>query len=169
MTKSRSIEQVDSMLLCEYILQRGGKMSHLKLQKLLYYIQALHLAYFDQPIIEDDFEAWLHGPVSRKVYNEIKGLSILYSEISFSAKDWETETPEKILQRTITGDQIDLVDEIIDEFGKLTSSQLENLTHSEDPWINAREGYGVADRCEVIIPKEVMRTYYKQHIYEGED
>jgi uncharacterized phage-associated protein len=27
-------------------------MSHLKLQKLLYYVQALHLAYFESPIIE---------------------------------------------------------------------------------------------------------------------
>ncbi len=60
----KEIAKVDSLLLSEFILFKYGPMSHLKLQKLLFYAQALHLAYFDEPIIEDDFEAWVHGPVS---------------------------------------------------------------------------------------------------------
>ncbi|SDF54480.1 alcohol dehydrogenase (NADP+)/uncharacterized zinc-type alcohol dehydrogenase-like protein [Dyadobacter soli] len=36
--------KVDSALLSEYVLQNFGDMSHLKLQKLLYYTQAYHLA-----------------------------------------------------------------------------------------------------------------------------
>ncbi len=165
LTTKKTIHEVDSMILSEYILQRGGAMSHLKLQKILFYVQALHLAYFDEAIIKDDFEAWLHGPVSRVVFDKIKDLSVLHSEIMFAPEQWPNETPQQILERTITSDQLDLVDEVIDSFGKLTSSQLENLTHSESPWIDAREGYGVGDKCEVVIPKEAMRIYYKQSIY----
>jgi uncharacterized phage-associated protein len=163
-TAQKSITTVDSMLLSEYILEKGGAMSHLKLQKILYYIQALHLAYFDKPIITDEFQAWLHGPVSRKIYDELKGYSKLYAEVAFE-KGLDKELPSEILKKTLTADQLELVDEIIDEYGKLTSSQLENLTHSEEPWIEARIGYGVADRCEVVIPIEKMRTYYKKEIY----
>lgn len=164
MTTTKNIRVIDSVLLSEYILERGGKMSHLKLQKILFYIQALHLAYFDAPIIEDEFQAWLHGPVSRKVYDQIKGVSILYTEINYEPAAGGAR-PSEILKAELTADQLDLVDEVIDEYGQLTSSQLEKLTHSEDPWINARRGYGVAERCEEVIPKEAMRQYYKQAIY----
>src|SRR5688572_6613441 len=107
MTTTKTIHKVDSMLLCEYILERGGAMSHLKLQKILYYIQALHLAYFDEPIIEDDFQAWLHGPVSRKIYDQIKGHSKLYSEVGYIKT--EREDPSQVLPHMITGDQLELV------------------------------------------------------------
>ena len=79
--------QVDSTDLCEYILKKVGPMSHLKLQKLLFYVQAYHLAYFDSPIITDSFEAWAHGPVSRKIYNELRDLSTIHREIRYLEDD----------------------------------------------------------------------------------
>jgi uncharacterized phage-associated protein len=166
MKSNRTIQVVDSMLLSEYILQRGGAMSHLKLQKILYYIQALHLAYFEHQIIEDDFQAWLHGPVSRKVYDGIKDLSIIYTEIAFDESQWDkSQTPDIQIESLLTGDQKELVDEVIDKYCKLTSSQLENLSHSESPWIDARKGYSSADRCDVVISKETMKLYYKAQLY----
>ena len=74
MTSIKTIRTIDAVILGEYILETSGAMSHLKLQKLLYYMQALHLAYFDQPLVNDDFQAWLHGPVSRILYDHVKGL-----------------------------------------------------------------------------------------------
>ena len=120
-------------------MQRGGQMSHLKLQKILYYIEALHLAYFDDTLINDEFQAWLHGPVCRRVYDHVKGYSILYTEVAYVAGEGYPD-PHSYLQETLTADQFDLVNEVIDEYGKLTASQLESLTHSENPWINARKG-----------------------------
>jgi uncharacterized phage-associated protein len=169
MKSIRQIQTVDSVLLSEYILQRGGAMSHLKLQKVLYYIQALHLAYFGHQIIEDEFEAWLHGPVSRVVFNRIKDLSVLHAEIMFEESEWQSgQTPAIILESILTSDQKELVDEVIDKYGILTASQLENLSHSESPWLNARKGYGVADRCNVVIPKTEIQEFYKEQIYGGE-
>lgn len=164
MIESTGLQKIDSMLLSEYILQRGGAMSHLKLQKLLYYIEAFHLAYFDESIIDDNFEAWMHGPVSRKVYDTVKGYSILYREVKY-IKDSE-KTPEDILPYILTNDQIEIVNDIIDEYGKLTALQLENLTHSESPWIEARIGYSAEDRCTKIISKDSMRRFYKALLYE---
>ena len=164
-TTIKNLEVVDSIILGEYILERGGRMSHLKLQKILYYIQGLHLAYFEAPLIDDDFQAWLHGPVSRKLYDHVKGHSILYSEVEY-VKTAE-QNPSEVLEDILTQDQMELVNEVIDEYSKLTSSQLENLTHSELPWQEARQGYSAADRCEVVISKETMQTFYKSQIYGG--
>ena len=168
MESGKDLRVVDSLLVCEYILQRGGSMSHLKLQKILYYTQAMHLAYFDRPLIEDDFQAWLHGPVSRKVYDSVKGLSKLYNEVSYSPAQWEAETPDKLLAKMLTDEQFEVVNDTIDGYSKMTSSQLENLSHSEYPWLNARIGYRVADRCEVVIEKSVMAKFYKSQIYNNE-
>ena len=168
MEVGKNIKVVDSFLLCEYILQRGGMMSHLKLQKILYYVQAMHLSYFDAYLIEDDFEAWLHGPVSRKVYDRVKGVSKLYGEIAFSEKEWGVNTPDKQLKKILTDEQLELINDTIDGYSKMTSSQLENLTHSEYPWINARKGYKVEDRCEVVIEKNIIAKFYKSQIYSGE-
>ncbi len=168
MKSVREIKTVDSMLLSEYILQRGGAMSHLKLQKLLFYVQALHLAYFEQPIITDDFEAWLHGPVSRTVFNQVKDLSVLHNEIMFDTNEWQKGyTPDIIIEGMVTEDQKELIDEVIDKYSTLTSSQLENLTHSEQPWIDARKGYGIADKCNVVIPKDEIMKFYKKELYAG--
>lgn len=166
MKSLRAIQVIDSLLLSEYILQKGGAMSHLKLQKILYYIQALHLAYFEHGIIDDEFEAWLHGPVSRKVYNNIKDLSVLYAEIAYDVNQWNIgQTPDILIEAQVTSEQKELIDEVIEQYGKLTSSQLENLSHSESPWINARNGYGSADKCNEVISKDAMKKYYKDQLY----
>ena len=46
--------------------------TNLKLQKLLYYAQGYYLARKNDPLFKEDFIAWEHGPVIRKVYDEYK-------------------------------------------------------------------------------------------------
>ncbi|RYX83992.1 DUF4065 domain-containing protein [bacterium] len=159
-----NLKKLDSLFLCEYILQKCGSMSHLKLQKLLYYIEAYHLAFFEESIIDDDFEAWLHGPVSRKVYNQIKGLSVLYTEISFTLEEGKLSPADEI-QKLITQDQLELVNDVLSELGKMTSSQLETLSHNELPWKESRQSVGVGDRCNKVISKDIMKKFYREELY----
>lgn len=75
------MDKVDSVELAKYIVckmaERGENINHLKLQKLLYYVQVWHLVYSDEPLIDEDFEAWLHGPVLRSVWNYYRTFSIM--------------------------------------------------------------------------------------------
>lgn len=158
------IKSVDAKILSEYIFERGGKMSHLKLQKLLYYVQAFHLAYFDQPIIEDDFQAWLHGPVCRPVFERFRHQSLLYTEFAFYPPPGE-KRPSELLPPMIDEEQIDLVNQVADGYAQLSAKQLEELTHGDAPWMDAREGYGDEERCSSVISKESMRVFYKKFIY----
>lgn len=162
--RKKNISLIDSNHLVDYILMRGGAMSHLKIQKILFYIQAYHLAYFDKPIIEDDFQAWVHGPVSRKIYDSAKDLSILHTELQFVLEQNE-KSPIDIVNHTLTSSQIELIDDVIDELKSLSGLQLENMTHSEQPWLFARRGYEAGERCNVIIPNDLIRDFYKEQIY----
>lgn len=162
------MKQVNTKLLCDYISERGGKMPHLKLQKLLYYVQAFHLAYFDQPLIADDFQAWLHGPVCRPVFDQFKARSLLHTEFAYMRLNGE-RLPSEQLPEKIGEEQFDLVNQVLDGYLQLSPSELEKLTHGDAPWIDARQGYAPEDHCNVVIPKESMRLFYKKFIFGMEE
>lgn len=58
----------------------GDFMSNLRLQKLVYYAQAWHLANYDTPLFEEDFEAWIHGPALPALYHHYEG----YGRVPFA-------------------------------------------------------------------------------------
>lgn len=156
MQATKDISKTSAITLSNFILKHYGPMSHLKLQKLLYYCEAYHLAYFGDSIINENFQAWIHGPVCREVYNALKGRSILYSDISF---DNASNPDEEIA--VLTSSQINLISDVLATLSTWQDGELEAATHREQPWITARRGYMPADRCEVEISKEEMMHFYK--------
>lgn len=156
-------QKVESTELANYILAVVGPMNHLKLQKLIYYLEAYHLAYFDQSLINDEFEAWLHGPVSRQIWDYYKQIANIYDVISVAGN---IETVKKSFEQRITDDQKDFINDVLNEYGGESAYNLECMTHKELPWIEARKGYAFDDKCEVIIKKETMQNYYKQNLYQ---
>src|SRR5271163_1555007 len=47
-------------------------LTHLRLQKLLYYAQGWYLGIFGRALFTNRIEAWRHGPVVPDVYKELK-------------------------------------------------------------------------------------------------
>jgi uncharacterized phage-associated protein len=152
MESIKNLGKVNAQMLADYILQKYGPMSHLKLQKLLYYCESYHLAYFDDNLIPEEFEAWVHGPVCREVYDSLKDSSVLYVDLGFAG----TNNPEAELNNLLSSDQSQLIIDVLNELSAWTGLELENATHSELPWCEARQGLGPADRCEKIISKNTM-------------
>lgn len=148
----------DSILVSKYVIktlkEQNKEINHLKLQKILYYIQAWNLALLNEPLFEEDFEAWLHGPVIRKVWDEYKSHSVLIGELS--------EQDENINVK-FTEDQEDVIEDVIDAYGNKSGYYLESLTHQEDPWKNARK-----QGENTIIKKEEMKKYYRNLYYGAE-
>ena len=155
---------IDSSILAAHIVYKYGPMSHLKLQKLLYFIEGYHLAYFEgKSIIEDDFQAWVHGPVSRKIYNELKDKSILYGDLRYSLEEGEDE-PIKELEKHLSSAQIELIAEVLELYKCESGITLEEITHKQTPWLNARKGYSNGEICENVISKDDMKEYFCRFI-----
>ncbi|RJX12352.1 DUF4065 domain-containing protein [Bacteroides sp. OF03-11BH] len=161
MRVTSSLQKIDSVMLSNYILKHYGPMSHLKLQKLLFYCDAYHLSYFDKELISDKFEAWVHGPVSRKVFDSLKDKSLLYSDIEYinNGEDVDKEFT------SLSSLQQELLKDILSNLSTWTGTELEASTHSEKPWLEARIGYGEADRCHVLISKDTTRVFYKKDLH----
>ena len=130
---------------------------------MLYYVEAYHLAYFEQSFIDDEFEAWLHGPVSRKIWDYYKNIANVYDEISAEGDKREVM---RSFEQKITDDQKELISDVLKEYGKESAYGLECITHEELPWQEARKGYAPGDKCEKKIKKGLMKSYYKQNLYQ---
>jgi uncharacterized phage-associated protein len=150
---------VDSADLANYILAKVPDVKHLKLQKLLYYIEAWHLALEDESIIQDDFQAWVHGPVSQKIWHIYKAQSTLYNIISFD--QGEAEAAVRKLDGTLSPEQKELIADVLEEYGSKTAYALECLTHSEEPWRAARKGVPDGEASNNVISKDMMKKFYR--------
>lgn len=102
-------------------------MTNKKLQKLCYYAKAWYLALKDENLFEDDFQAWVHGPVNYDLY-------LKYKDCGFNRIPM-VETTEL---KNVPEEYIDFASNIFDAYGHLTGGELEIVTHQEDPWIAAR-------------------------------
>ncbi|OON85995.1 hypothetical protein BXO88_09145 [Oribacterium sp. C9] len=132
----------------KYLLEKAGKMSTMKLQKLCYYSQAWSLVWDDAPLFEEDFQAWANGPVCPELFSKTKG------RYSVTAND------ENGGDNNLTDNQKDTIDKVYEHYGKHDAQWLSQLTHMEDPWKNARQGVPSGVGSNNIISKESMALYY---------
>lgn len=123
-------------------------MTHKKLQKLCYYAQAWHLALFKDRFFNSSFEAWIHGPVCPELYHE-------YREYG-----WNNIPMVKTMPGSIDEDDMEFIDMIYEAYGELTGDQLEELSHSEDPWREARKGLEEWEPSHNPIDENLMKKYY---------
>lgn len=152
-----------------FVNQKGDTVSPKKLQKLLYYVEAWHLVHFDSPIIDEEFQAWVHGPVLPTLYHELKAHGYNDLEVVAEENDTIDEEIQKIIaEASISEDQLDLIHSVLGKYARLNSLQLELLTHSEAPWIEARNGCPPHEPCKNIISKERMKNFYVALIGEDE-
>jgi uncharacterized phage-associated protein len=130
-----------------YILEKMGALTAIKLQKLVYYSQAWSLLWDEEPLFPEKIEAWANGPVVPALYNSHR------SEFKVS------KLPEGNTSN-LTQTQRETIDEVIKFYGKHTSQWLSDLTHKEDPWINARQGLAPGERGDKEITHAAMAEYY---------
>jgi uncharacterized phage-associated protein len=130
-----------------YILTKLGATTTMKLQKLVYYSQAWSLVWDDRPLFVEEIQAWANGPVCPALYNahrhqfEIIGLS---------------EGNQDNLDKTAK----DTIDSVLKYYGDKSSQWLRDLTHMEDPWIQARGNTPDGAICQKCIDLHSMAEYY---------
>jgi uncharacterized phage-associated protein len=128
--------------------ESGDRVTHLKLQKLLYYSEAWNQVINDEELFKEPMEAWAHGPVVPAVFHE------------FKQHGWEFLPVPK--SNITLPEQIETVlNQVLDTYGDLPAKTLENLTHKDDPWIRARGECEPEERCETEIPKEEIKEFFK--------
>jgi len=154
----------EALDVARYILQLAEfeaepePITHLRLQKLLYYVQGWHLGLEGSPLFEDDFQAWAHGPVLPSLYQRFSS----YGATPILASDSEPGNP-----LNLSDEEREFIEEVWEAYKGYSAAALRHKTHNESPWQNAHKGYGPADRCEEIISKEDMRDHFSKAASES--
>lgn len=128
-------------------------LTNLKLQKLLYYAQAWNLAFTDECLFAEDIEAWVHGPVVPRVFRRFKALGWKAIDTEVSPLHGPYLIPH--------------LKSILTAYGGLGATQLERLTHSEDPWRLARVGIPPDVPSHNVISPKSMKVFYKARTSGG--
>jgi uncharacterized phage-associated protein len=129
------------------VIQRVGRIEAMKLQKLVYYSQAWHLAIEDAPLFDNDIEAWSNGPVIDDLYQAHRGRRWVSS--------WQGN-PD-----AVTGRSRAVVDMVCGVYSPLSGDNLSELTHSETPWAGARQGLAPSARSRRCISTAAMKEFYR--------
>lgn len=132
-----------------YILHKVGKMTTMKLHKLLYYAQAWNLVWDEKPLFNEKIEAWANGPVIRELFNFHRGLYEI-SSLDLTVGNWSK----------ISKAQAENIDEVLSFYGNKSAQWLIDQTHYELPWRNARKGLSSNERGTSEISLEDMMEYY---------
>lgn len=131
-----------------------------------YFIQGVYSALYGRPIFIEDCRAWIHGPIYLEVYD-------LFRDFKYNPID---DARFALLEGTVdvlTDDEKKIVDLVVNTFGIYGGKVQERITHNEDPWKEARKGYGDSIPSSELLPKERIMKYYiavnKKYSIDTED
>lgn len=156
------VNQITAALVAKYFIfkahQEDKAITSKKLQKLVYYAQAWHFVFLNVLLFNDPIEAWVHGPAIRKLYG-------IYKKHGF---DSITEAVSESEIKQIPQVQMEILDQIWATYGNYDAEYLEILTHSETPWIKAREGLEQSQNSSNVILPDEMKNYYRKFLETNE-
>lgn len=133
--------------IAEYVIQKsidvGNPIDHLKLQKILYYIQAKFLVEkkvkcFDEPIL-----AWRFGPVIESVYRRYNK----YSSMNLYPKN-------KSQFNNVEKCDAEIIDSLVNKYAEKNAWFLVEQTHREKPWLSTPQSSEIS--------ADVIRRYYSR-------
>lgn len=120
--------------------------THLKLQKLLYYAQGCYLAVTGKALFEEDLLAWEHGPVVNEVYQ-------LYKSYGSNPIKFDEDYDNNIDDFTQG-----ILHEVFDVFGQYSAWKLRQMTHNEKPWLDTKRNH--------VIDRDLIKDYFQKEYIE---
>lgn len=135
----------------KYIYDNSGFPSDKKVQKLMYYAYSWYIVVHNQDVysiknklVRQQPEAWIHGPVFQELFDYMT-----YHRVDFDEREVNLKEDTK-----------QFLDTIIALYGRYTGNQLEDMTHNELPWQEARGNLLANERSRNLIRDDTIFSYY---------
>ena len=152
MNNGVDILDVAKILICKFN-NEDKPITQLKLQKLLYFIEAYYMVNYDEErLYKEEFNAWTYGPLCQKVYLKYKYFT--NNPIYEDSCDNLPNLKEKIMNS---------IDKVCSTFGELNVSDLVALTHMENsPWDKTPKN------CNATISKVETKKWFMEKFITDE-
>lgn len=140
-----------------YSNSKGYGISNLKLQKLLYFVQAYFLinSNGDEACFFDRIEAWDFGPVVPNVYREFSengscNIPTITSYLVFGPGGISGIRRVAYDDSMIDKKDKKLIEKIVDDLSAYSASTLVRITHMQEPW---KSTYNKGENNEITVEK----------------
>ena len=130
-----------------YCNNNNIRISNLKLQKILYYIQGYDIKETHEPAFDAEIHNWQYGPVVEEVYfeyNQFRGEDIVL-------KDYDRRDGFFKRKNAIN----DIVLKVLNNCKNKSAFELVEMTHKEDPWKNTRQNE--------VIKLDIISEYFSNN------
>lgn len=135
-------------------------LTHLKLQKLLYFAQGVNLAINNKVLFNDKINAWTHGPVVKKVYDEFKKWGRDEIKIELTPEDMK-----KIEEIELDYETSNVLNVVYDNLCIYTAWQLREMTHIPGgPWETTVRTKGM----DKEIPVSLIKEYFQNQVVDSD-
>ena len=139
MTKDMSAS-LSAFKIAGVLRSRHRRLRKVKLHKLLFFIQAEHLAWYGTPAFPEKIEAWKMGPVVASLWRrEDRGQHSTAS------------------QQDLPSGLESVIHAVLARYRGASGKDLSAITHNEGPWFEITDGGKEINNQE--IPHDVMREY----------
>lgn len=121
-------------------IQSEHYLTNLKLQKVLYFLNASFLVEKDKPLLDESFSRWTYGPVVESVYSEFKSygsspITKTKPTIKTNGKPFDYEViPFDIQEVGISKDDLDAIKDNFEKLNTFDPFDLVDKTHRESLW-----------------------------------
>lgn len=132
-----------------YLVERLAPVERMKLHRLCYYAQALHLSHHREPLFSEPIAARASGPFLPQLYQR-------HHDRFDPLLSWSWGSSERLGQ--VEQATLDLV---IERYAPLSSLQLAQLAQSEEPWRIARQGLIPIEQGQRLIEHRLMINFYR--------
>lgn len=159
MDATDQLENLSSMVspkmlsVISYLFKSIEEVTPLMLQKLLYFIQGESFILSGKPIFPETCQAWVHGPVYPQVYD-------MFKDFKYNPIDDERFVIFEYANNQLSDAEYKAIDLVVDTFGEYGGKLLERITHKEDPWRLARNGYADEAVSNETILTDAIEAYF---------
>lgn len=158
-------EYVSALDIAKYIAS-ATKVTHLKLQKLIYFVYEEFLRKYEKPLFKEKIIAYQYGPVVEEVYQSFKSygrdeIKDIYDD-SYVISDREdvlgisSAAAMKIAASPMNKEILEILCRAIVKYKDHTANDMVNLTHeTNSPWSKVYKSHENRE-----ITDEVIKSYY---------
>lgn len=133
---------------------QGKQLTIMQLLKLVYIAHGWSLALLQAPLVNEQPEAWQHGPVFPSIYREFR-------RFGSSAISTKATTPfGQVVEAPLDAQQRELVRSVVTSYGHMHAFKLSAITHQlGTPWSETyRGGLGSSQ----VIPDALIAEHYQK-------
>lgn len=142
----------------DYTNRNGKSISNLKLQKVLYFLQAEFLVSTGNVCFMDRIEAWDFGPVVPAVYHQFS----IFGAASIPKIRNDT-TYFIFYDKDILSEHRIIINRMVDALSDYSAADMVRITQNQAPWKNAYRSRHITNE----ITRESLKAYFSEGKQEG--